>query len=73
MAHLNTRIVTLRIAVLALATTMAAGCGVRGSLDPPESARASGTATSGEQAASGEKSAAGPKPHKPFILDGLLR
>lgn len=64
--------VTMRIAVLLLAASVA-GCGVRGPLDPPESAQASGTAKSAEQGAAGPKSAADPKPHRPFVLDGLLR
>ena len=62
-----------RIALLMLAAAVVAGCGVRGSLDPPESAQSSGTAKSAEQGAAGDKTAAQPKPHKPFILDGLLR
>ena len=48
-----------------------AGCGVRGSLDKPESARdqATADATSGQGKPEGEA----PKPHKDFFLDGLLR
>ena len=48
-------------------------CGVRGSLDPPSAAKASGTAKSAEAAATGPASAAPPKPHEGFILDPLLR
>jgi len=60
-------------AMLLLTATLMAGCGVRGSLEAPQAAKASGTATSPEDADPGEGSAAGPKPHRGFILDGLLR
>jgi predicted small lipoprotein YifL len=63
-----------------LAALVAAGlclglgaCGVRGSLDPPPSAKASGTAKSAEAAGTQPESAAPPKPHDGFILDPLLR
>ncbi|MFA5901101.1 MAG: hypothetical protein WC829_18530 [Hyphomicrobium sp.] len=49
------------------------GCGVRGSLDPPPSAKAAGTAKSAEAAGTQPDSAAPPKPHEGFILDPLLR
>ena len=48
-------------------------CGVRGSLDPPPSAKASGTAKSAEAAGTQPDSAAPPKPHDTFVLDPLLR
>jgi len=48
-------------------------CGVRGSLDPPPSAAASGTAKSAEASGTQPDSAAPPKPHDGFILDPLLR
>ncbi len=50
-----------------------AACGVRGSLDPPPQAKASGTAKSAEAAGTQPDSAAPPKPHEGFILDPLLR
>ncbi len=50
-----------------------AGCGVRGSLEAPAEAKAAGKATSAESADAGANSAAAPKPHRGFILDGLLR
>lgn len=56
---------------LAVALTVAA-CGVRGSLELPPEAKAqqnTATAESGQGKAAGEAA----KPHKPFILDGLLR
>lgn len=49
------------------------GCGVRGSLDPPPSAKAAGTAKSAEASGTQPESAAPPKPHEGFILDPLLR
>ncbi len=59
---------------LMLAATLAAalaGCGVRGSLENPGKAETKSTASadSGQGKAEGEA----PKPHKDFILDGLLR
>jgi predicted small lipoprotein YifL len=48
-------------------------CGVRGSLDPPPSAKAAGTAKSAEATGTQPQSAAPPKPHEGFILDPLLR
>lgn len=59
--------------VVALLPLLLAGCGVRGSLDAPESAKKKGTATSPEAADSGQNSAAPPKPHRDFLLDPLLR
>jgi predicted small lipoprotein YifL len=56
----------------ALALSVGA-CGVRGSLDPPPSAKAAGTAKSAEAAGTQPDSAAPPKPHEGFILDPLLR
>ncbi len=49
------------------------GCGVRGSLDPPPTAKADGSAKSAEAAGTQPGSAAPPKPHEGFILDPLLR
>ncbi|MEI9900761.1 MAG: hypothetical protein WDN31_12280 [Hyphomicrobium sp.] len=49
------------------------GCGVRGSLDPPPSAAAAGTAKSASASGTQPDSAAPPKPHQGFILDPLLR
>lgn len=71
------------------ATLLAAGlvgaCGVKGPLDPPSQAQtqgaaqgqsegpAPGTTKSAEAGAAGENTTATPKPHEPFVLDGLLR
>lgn len=58
--------------VLAVATALVvAGCGVRGSLEAP--AQAEGKTSSAEAADAGPNSAAAPKPHRGFILDGLVR
>ncbi len=65
--------IVIRLAVWALAAAGLAGCGVRGSLDAPHEAKAAGTATSAEAGAAGSNSAATPKPHRPFVLDGILR
>jgi len=48
-----------------------AGCGVRGGLESPADAKAEATADA--QSGQGKPENAAPKPHKPFILDGLLR
>ena len=56
----------LAIALLALGTLSLAGCGVRGSLEAPPKAQAeTGDATPGTP---GE-----PAPHKPSVLDPLIR
>ena len=60
-------------AVLCLAAAVSlAGCGVRGSLElPPESKAQQQTAKA--DSGQGKPAGAAPKPHKGFILDGLLR
>lgn len=63
----------LTVAALAFAAAAVSACGVRGPLDPPAQAKAEGEAKSAEAGAAGENSAAKPKPHEPFVLDGLLR
>lgn len=60
-------------ALTALIALALSGCGVRGSLEAPTEAKAEGKAASAEAAASGSNSAAAPKPHRGFILDGLVR
>lgn len=58
------------IATLAAALAVAAGgCGVRGSLENPAKDSTTATADSGQ----GKKESDAPKPHKDFILDGLIR
>lgn len=58
--------------VVAMALALGA-CGVKGPLEPPAAAKVDGEAKSADAAATGDNSAAKPKPHEPFILDGLLR
>ncbi len=60
------------VGAVALAALLG-GCGVKGALEAPPEAKASGTATSPDAADPGKDSAVQAKPHKPFILDGLLR
>jgi predicted small lipoprotein YifL len=59
----------VRVGILAVALS-AAGCGVRGSLESPEAKTESTAAADSGQ---GKKEGAALKPHKPFILDGLIR
>ncbi|MGD9804790.1 MAG: lipoprotein [Hyphomicrobiaceae bacterium] len=56
------------IAIVATAAVIG-GCGVRGSLENPAKDSATATADSGQ----GKKESEAPKPHKGFILDGLIR
>lgn len=58
------------LAASALAFTLSA-CGVRGGLETPREAQAQQTADS--QSGEGKSEGAAPKPHKGFVLDGLLR
>ncbi len=54
----------------ALLALLVGGCGVRGSLESPKSeADKTASADSGQ----GKKEDEAPKPHKGFILDGLIR
>jgi len=59
--------------VLIIASISLAGCGLRGPLELPPEAKSRQQQTA--DAASGQGKAAGtaPKPHKRFILDGLLQ
>lgn len=59
---------------LLIATFLAAGvagCGVRGSLESPD--RQSGEKTATAESGQGKKEGEAPKPHRSFVLDGLLR
>ncbi len=64
-----------RLAKITLAAMLAAmstaGCGVKGSLEPPPGAKADATAKA--DSGQGKKEGEAPKPHREFILDGLLR
>lgn len=61
------------LAAALLLAGLLAGCGVRGNLEAPPEAKAAGTAASPEAADAGANSVVKPKPHKEFILDGLIR
>ena len=56
--------------VLALGLT---GCGVRGALQLPPEAKAKQAQTAQADSGQGKPAGAAPKPHKPFLLDDLLR
>ena len=63
-----------RTVLLALATAVAmAGCGVRGALEAPNAAGGPPSDSAQADSGQGKKEGQAPKPHKPFILDGLLR
>lgn len=66
--RLNPVRIAALFATLALGLSLAA-CGVRSSLENPDKTDSSATADSGQ----GKKEGEALKPHKPFILDGLIR
>lgn len=56
------------------AGVLVAGCGIRGNLEAPPEAKASGQVTRPDAAdAAGSSSAEQKQSHKGFILDGLIR
>lgn len=58
------------VAVLTALAVLLGACGSRGSLEnPAKDAHSHATADSGQ----GKKEGDAPKPHKGFILDGLIR
>lgn len=63
----------LAILIAAGACGTVGGCGKKGPLDPPLSAKIEGEAKSAESADPGKNSAAPKKEHEGFVLDGLLR
>jgi len=63
----------IAVALIGAAGLGVVGCGVRGPLDPPAEAKATGEAKSPEAADPGKNSDAPKKPHEPFVLDPLLR
>lgn len=72
-----TRAGWLIVGTLTAALTLG-GCGVRGNLETSEEAKAAVAAEKAAQkGASAEAAKVGepvpPKPHKPFVLDGLIR
>jgi predicted small lipoprotein YifL len=73
--HMVSPRLALRAGMLAalVATAALGGCGVRSNLEAPPEAKANGTAAAPDAGDAGPNSAVKPKPHKPFILDGLIR
>ena len=63
----------IAVALIGVAGLGFAGCGVKGPLEPPPGAKASGEAKSADAADPGTNSDAPKKPHEPFVLDPLLR
>jgi predicted small lipoprotein YifL len=61
--------VVKRGAIIALIGACLAACGTRGSLESPASDDKAASAESGQ----GKKEGEAPKPHRGFILDGLIR
>ncbi len=59
------------VALAAAAALVMAGCGVRGGLEAPPAAKEAATADA--QSGQGKPEGEADKPHKGFILDGLLR
>jgi predicted small lipoprotein YifL len=68
----RTRTGLLLIAAVAL-TGMLGACGIKGPLEAPPEAKATEQATAGAESGQGKAEGSTAKPHKPFILDGLLR
>lgn len=50
-----------------------AGCGLKGPLETPADAKAQNQTSASADSGQGKAEDAAPKPHKGFILDGLLR
>jgi predicted small lipoprotein YifL len=64
--------IALRLSLLLILCACGlAACGVRGSLENPPEAKADRTATA--QSGQGKPEGAAIKPHKDFLLDGLIR
>ncbi len=59
------------LGILVATALIVAGCGVRGSLEAPPSPKADTTAQA--ESGQGKPQGAAPKPHRDFVLDGLLR
>lgn len=64
------RLETIRIAMLAVALGLGvSACGTRSSLEAPATDKTTASAESGQ----GKKEGEAPKPHRGFVLDGLIR
>ncbi len=64
---------TVTVLIVTTAAILLAGCGVKGPLELPPDAKAQSQTTATADSGQGKSEAAAPKPHKGFILDGLLR
>ena len=62
----------LWVATAAVAMLLA-GCGLKGPLETPPEAKAQSQASASADSGQGKAEDAAPKPHKGFILDGLIR
>lgn len=73
--HMVSPRLSMRAGLLAalLAAGALGGCGVRSNLEAPPEAKANGTAAAPDAGDAGPNSAVKAKPHKPFVLDGLIR
>ncbi len=60
-------------ALLILLALPLAGCGIKGSLDAPAEAKATGTVVAPDAKGTAKGSKGPKKRHRPSILDGLLR
>lgn len=58
---------------LVVAAALLAGCGVRGSLETPQAAGEAPDKTAQADSGQGKPAGNAPKPHKAFVLDGLLQ
>jgi predicted small lipoprotein YifL len=64
--------VKLQVAIAA-ASLLLAGCGLKGPLELPPEAKAQNQTSASADSGQGKSEDAAPKPHKGFILDGLIR
>ena len=63
----------VKVLIISAAAIFLAGCGVKGPLELPPEAKAQNQTSATADSGQGKSEAAAPKPHKGFILDGLLR
>lgn len=64
----------IKITLIVLSTALAvAGCGVRGALEPPPQAAAEQQSTATADSGQGKPAGKAGRPHKTFVLDGLIQ
>ena len=61
------------LAVVTLIAFALSGCGIRGSLEKPAASQTTTDTTASADSGQGKPENAAPKPHKGFVLDGLIR